>query len=151
MELKALTYTSWARPGIRQDEVDAVLASARINNPLDGITGVLIFNGSNFMQIIEGGDAAVDGLVERLKSDRRHSNMSIRDERMIEKRNFPDWSMAYLQLESGEFVGEAAVARALRRDLPPPLRNTVLGLTHAQRQEAVPAPGVRADDGDSPA
>ena len=128
VEPKALTYTSWARPGIRSDEVDAIISSARINNPLDGITGVLIFNGAAFLQILEGGQSAVDDLARRLASDPRHSNMSIRDERLISARTFPDMSMAYLRLEDGKFDGETAVKRALERDLPSPLRNIVLGM-----------------------
>lgn len=139
VKLKVLTYTSWARAGIRADEVDSILSSARVNNPLEGLTGVLIFNGDSFMQILEGGEAAVDGLVERLRIDPRHSNMAIRDERMIETRTFPDWSMAYLRLEDGVFHGEEAVERALRRDLPQSLRNMVSGLTHSIRQAERPA------------
>ncbi len=139
MDLKLLTYTSWARPGIRADEVDSVLSSARINNPLEGITGVLIFNGDSFMQILEGGETAIDGLVARLRTDPRHSNMAVRDERPIGERTFPDWSMAYLRLENGEFEGEGEVERALRRDLPQSLRNIVLGLTHSIRQVERPA------------
>ena len=139
VELKVLTYTSWARAGIRADEVDSMLSSARINNPLEGITGVLIFNGDSFMQILEGGEAAIDGLVERLRSDPRHSNMAVRDERTIETRTFPDWSMAYLRLEDGAFHGEKTVERALRRDLPEALRNIVLGLTHSLLQAERPA------------
>ena len=139
MELKVLTYTSWARPGIRPDEVADILASARINNPLEGITGLLIFNGDSFMQILEGGETAIDGLVARLRADPRHSNMAVRDERPIEDRTFPDWSMAYLRLENGKFEGEQEVERALRRDLPQSLRNIVLGLTHSILQAERPA------------
>jgi hypothetical protein len=128
VDTKALTYTSWARPGIGPEEVDAIMAAARVNNPLDGITGVLIFNGSAFLQILEGSRLAVDDLVKKLALDSRHSNMSIRDDRLIETRTFPDWSMAYLRLEDGEFVGDHAVKRALARDLPRPLRNIVLGI-----------------------
>lgn len=135
MELKILTYTSWARAGIRPDEVDAILLSARINNPLDGITGVLIFNGTAFMQILEGSEVAIDELTSRLTSDPRHSNMSIRDSRLIETRAFPDWSMAYLRLESGEFQGTDEVVKALSRDLPRPVRNIVMGLTQAVLHE----------------
>ncbi len=134
MELKILTYTSWARAGIGADDVDAILASAKINNPLDGITGVLIFNGTAFMQILEGSEAAIDGLASRLISDPRHSNMSVRDSRLIEARSFPNWSMAYLRLESGEFEGEEDVVAALGRDLPQPVRNIVMGLTQSVLQ-----------------
>lgn len=131
VDLKSLTYTSWARPGISAHEVDAILSSARTNNPLGGISGLLIFNGSAFMQILEGGEEAVDRLAGRLASDPRHSNMSIRDERPLIGRTFPDWSMAYLMLDNGKFIGEAAVTSALNRDLPPQLRNIALGLTHS--------------------
>ena len=131
MDIKILTYTSWARAGIRQDQVDAIISSARINNPLGGITGVLIFNGTVFMQILEGGEAAIDGLTSRLASDPRHSNMSIRDNRLIKARAFPNWSMAYLQLESGEFEGKEEVVKALSRDLPQPVRNIVMGLARS--------------------
>lgn len=130
-QLKVLTYTSWARPGITAAEVDAILDAARVNNPLDGLTGVLIFNGAAFVQIVEGSAAGVDSLARRLQSDPRHFNMSIRDERPIDGRTFPDWSMAFLHLDDGRFEGEEAVSRALERDLPQGLRNIVLGLTLA--------------------
>ena len=135
VELKILIYTSWARAGIRPDEVEAILSSARINNPLDGITGVLIFNGTAFMQILEGSEAAIDALTSLLASDPRHSNMSIHDKRLIEARTFPNWSMAYLQLESGEFKGTDEVVKALERDLPQPVRNIVMGLIYSVFQE----------------
>ena len=135
MQLKTLTYTSWARAGLRPDEVDTILSSAKINNPLDGITGVLIFNGTAFMQILEGSEEAIDGLTSRLVSDPRHSNMSIRDRRLIEKRSFPNWSMAYLRLETGEFQGRDEIVKALSRDLPQPVRNIVMGLTQSVLQE----------------
>lgn len=89
---------------------------------------MLIFYGAAFLQILEGGQAAVDGLVGRLASDPRHSNMSVRDDGPISARMFPDWSMAYLRLETGKFDGERAVQQALERDLPPRLRNIVLGM-----------------------
>lgn len=131
MELKALVYTSWARPGIRAAEIDAILAVSRINNPLDGISGVLIFNGTGFMQILEGSQAAVDNLLPRLAGDPRHSNMAVRDQRLITTRIFPDWTMAFVRLEGGRFEGDHVVARALERDLPVAWRNILAGMTHA--------------------
>ena len=131
MKLKSLMYTSWASPGLRSPEVESILASARTNNPLQGLSGVLIFNGSHFLQILEGVEPAINELVVRLKGDKRHSNMSIRDERWITNRTFPDWAMAYLLLNNNQFVGEAEVERMLSRDLPEPLRNLIRGLTHS--------------------
>ena len=131
MDLKCLIYTSWARPGIAAGDVDSILASARTNNPLEGITGLLIFNGNAFMQILEGAGSAIDALLERLSTDPRHSNMSIRDSRIIEERTFGSWSMAFLRLDEQRFEGDGAVEHALRKDLPQPIRNIILGMTHA--------------------
>ena len=130
MELKSLTYTSWAKPGLRAEDVESILEAARINNPMQGLSGVLIFNGANFMQILEGVEPAVDELMARLKRDKRHSNIAIRDEQWIARRNFPNWAMAYVTLENGQFIGEAEVERLLNRDLSPSIRNMIRGLTY---------------------
>lgn len=129
MHLKSLTYTSWARSTISDEEVESILWSARTNNPLDGLTGVLIFNGTAFMQVLEGAEVAVDEMTRRLGRDSRHFNMHVREERMIDQRAFPDWSMAFLRLDGGELVGEAAIQRALKRDVPESTRNIIKGLT----------------------
>lgn len=50
--------------------------------------GLLIFNGTHFLQITEGSPHAIDDLVERLRRDQRHSGVEVRDERTIEKRSF---------------------------------------------------------------
>jgi glycerol-3-phosphate dehydrogenase len=131
MELKSLTYTSWACPSISDRDIEAILRSARTNNPLEGLSGVLIFNGGAFMQIIEGSEQAVDEMTERLKNDERHSNFFVRDERLIGERAFPDWSMAYLRLKDDEFIGEDKVQRALGRSMPEPTRNIIKALTLA--------------------
>jgi hypothetical protein len=134
MELKTLTYTSWASPSITDQDVEAILRSARTNNPLQGLTGVLIFNGGAFMQVLEGSEDAVDDIVELIRHDPRHSNFFVREERIITERSFPDWSMAYLQMDRDEFVGEQAVRRALERSMPQATRNIMKALTQAVQQ-----------------
>ena len=129
MHLKSLTYTSWARSTISDSDVEAILRSARTNNPLEGLSGVLIFNGSAFVQILEGAEAAVNEMAQRLEGDPRHFNMHVREQRLISERAFPDWSMAYLRLQGQEFVGESNVERALRRNLPDSTRNIIKGVT----------------------
>ena len=61
--------------------------------------------------------------------------MAIRDTRLIEARTFPNWSMAYLQLEGEIFHGKDEVIKALSRDLPQPLRNIVMGMTRLLLQQ----------------
>src|ERR1044072_1231819 len=81
MILKSLTYTSLARLDLEASDLEAIHRTAREANALEGITGLLIFNGTHFLQIIEGAPHAIDELVERLRRDRRHSGVEVRDER----------------------------------------------------------------------
>ena len=54
MALTSLTYTSLARLDLQSSDLEEIHRSARELNALDGITGLLVFNGTHFLQIIEG-------------------------------------------------------------------------------------------------
>lgn len=142
MQLKSLTYTSWARPGFSEADLDGILQAARTNNPMDGITGLLIFNGGAFLQILEGAETAVDEMSQRLRADPRHFNMFVRAEQFIAGRAFPDWGMAYLRVDDGEFIGEQEVRRAFLRNVPESTRNVIKALTRS-----MPMDGAQAGTG----
>src|SRR5690242_14191370 len=94
MSLKSVTYTSLARLDLQAQDLEAIHRTAREVNALEGITGLLTFNGTHFLQIIEGAPDAIDDLVERLRRDPRHSGLEIRDQQMVDQRSFPTgrWS-----------------------------------------------------------
>ena len=81
MSLRSVTYTSLARLDLQAAELEAIHDTARRENAARGITGLLIFNGTHFLQIIEGAPDAIDELVDRLRRDPRHSGVEVRDER----------------------------------------------------------------------
>ena len=58
--LSQYLYISTA-PTLPREEVDAILAASARNNPERGITGLLLFNGRNFLQLLEGEESAVAG------------------------------------------------------------------------------------------
>jgi len=101
MDLKSITYTSLASLDLTAEDLADIHASARKLNALDGITGLLIFNGTHFLQIVEGAGPAIDELLLRLRRDQRHFGLEIRDERAIDRRSFPDWSMELVRVEGG--------------------------------------------------
>lgn len=111
--LKTLTYTSEARGDVDEVELERILRSAVTLNPLDGVTGLLVFNGSAFVQIVEGGAEAIDDLVQRVRADERHVNFQVRDERFVEHRSFPDWSMSMVRVSVGRFEAREDIERAL--------------------------------------
>ena len=126
--LKMLSYTSDAQPGIDADELERIVRSAMTLNPLDGVTGLLVFNGTAFVQIVEGAPDAIDDLAARLKADVRHVNFQIRDERLVEARSFPDWSMNMVRVSVGRFEARDDVERALPADVSPAARALVLDM-----------------------
>lgn len=99
MRLKTLIYVSKARAGLTDGDFNSIYQSARHLNALDGVTGVLVFNGCHFLQIIEGAETAIDALLERLLNDPRHSELRICDQRFVEERSFPNWSMEWVRTD----------------------------------------------------
>ena len=131
MKLKSLTYTSLAELDLSDEDVNAIHRTARDVNALEGITGLLIFNGTHFLQIVEGGESAIDELVARLRRDRRHSSLEIRDERIIETRSFPDWSMELVRVNSNYFEARDGVAVSLPPGTAADVRDRIVGMTEA--------------------
>jgi hypothetical protein len=131
MSLKSLTYTSLARLDLDSGDLEAIHAKARELNALDGISGLLIFNGTHFLQIVEGSPEAVDELVERLRLDRRHSAFEVRDEREVERRAFPGWSMELVRVSTNDMEAKEAVSSRLPDAVPPAVRERLLAMTEA--------------------
>ncbi len=131
MQLRSLTYTSLAGLDLTARDLDAIHSAARRINPLDGITGLLIFNGVRFLQIVEGSEAALDALLSRLRRDHRHSGIEIRDVHPIDRRAFPEWSMELVQVSSDGFVAHEEISAVLPSELPPAVREHVLNMTES--------------------
>jgi len=129
MALKSLTYTSLARLDLETSDLEEIHRTAREVNALEGITGLLIFNGTHFLQIIEGAPNAIDELVERLRRDLRHSGFEVRDERPVEVRSFPDWSMDLVRVSSSYFEAKDTLARRLPATTASDVRDRVIRMT----------------------
>jgi len=129
MALKSLTYTSLARLDLEAGDLEAIHRTARDENALEGITGMLIFNGTHFLQIVEGASNAVDDLVERLRRDPRHSGVEVRDERDIDSRSFPDWSMELVRVSASYFEAKDTVAERLPATTSNDVRDRIIRMT----------------------
>lgn len=129
MQLKTLAYTSRARLDLLTSDLNNIHETARHLNALDGVTGLLLFDGVRFLQIIEGSETAIDSLVERLRRDPRHSAFEIRDERLVSARSFPGWSMELLRVGAGYLNAREDVESILPDDLPEPVRALIVRMT----------------------
>lgn len=112
--LLSVIYVSVADPLLSSADIDAILVTARRNNARDALTGALIYNGHNFMQLLEGAADRVDACLAAIREDPRHSGMVEIRRRTIEEREFSDWTMLYepaFQGHEAEFAQLAANGR----------------------------------------
>jgi hypothetical protein len=93
--LLSVIYVSVADPLIGEQDIAALLVQARRNNQRDALTGALIFNGHNFLQLLEGPGDKVDACLAVIRNDPRHSGMVEIRRREIAERAFAEWTMLY--------------------------------------------------------
>ena len=129
MRLKSLTYVSQAAPDLSERDLVEIHEAARHLNALDGVTGLLVFDGKRFLQIIEGAEEAIDDLTGRLRRDQRHSGLEIRDERLIDDRSFPDWSMELLKVDAGYTNAPHEMAAFLPKTATPAISELAMRMT----------------------
>lgn len=93
--LYELIYSSRAAPSVTKQTLDDILDICRKNNVKNDITGLLIFDGSTFCQVLEGEKSALETLYASIEQDERHIDSSILHFGEIGARNFAEWSMSY--------------------------------------------------------
>jgi hypothetical protein len=107
-----LVYVSTATKLLEAEGLNALLVKCRDNNAAEAITGMLMYVGGNFLQALEGDEAAVWGLYTRIRRDYRHHNVTTLYESPIEQRQFSRWSLALARPEMlGEVEGLKSIAR----------------------------------------
>ena len=96
MQLHELIYVSLATRDFSSAELLALLDVARVKNARDGITGLLVHHSREFMQLLEGDEDMISRLYEKICLDSRNRQNNLLWEGRIERRAFPDWSMAFV-------------------------------------------------------
>lgn len=94
--LSRIFYISRMAEGVTDDDLKAILQSARANNPKRRITGILCAGGRQFAQILEGPQSEILALYGRILLDRRHYDALLVGIAPISERLFQQWSMGYI-------------------------------------------------------
>ena len=94
--LHALAYVS--RSLVPAHSVDILdIARAAMRNNLDaGLTGALYYDDNQFCQLLEGSQAAVRRMFERIRLDSRHADVAVLREGPVAARRFEHWSMKFV-------------------------------------------------------
>ena len=80
------------------DAIDSILTQSRQYNPVSGITGILCYGGSVFLQAIEGGRVPVNDLYGHIQKDLRHKDVVLLSYEEISERRFGGWTMGQVNL-----------------------------------------------------
>ncbi|PUA29882.1 MAG: hypothetical protein B0W54_04875 [Cellvibrio sp. 79] len=94
-----IVYISSAKLGLTYGEILNIVEDSRMNNEKSGLTGLLLFNSGNFMQLVEGAESAVDALYRKIEKDRRHREVKLLLSEPITHRNFSNWTMGFKDIE----------------------------------------------------
>jgi len=98
-----IVYTSTAAGSLGRAELVELLKRSVQRNTRAGITGILLYKDSCFMQVLEGEESVLIPLFSRICRDPRHHHVIPLIHEPIEQRHFPNSAMAFRDLDSAEF------------------------------------------------
>jgi hypothetical protein len=96
--LVRLLYVSRAVNPESPEATESILQVSRNHNLANGITGILCYGGGLYLQCIEGGRNAVNGLYNHITADPRHKDVVLLHYEEINERRFGGWTMGQVNL-----------------------------------------------------
>jgi acylphosphatase len=96
--LVSIVYVSSGVQHFEKQEIVDILQVSRKNNARLGITGFLVYQDGNFMQVLEGTEQDLSELMHSIERDQRHRGVIVLLKTAITERQFPQWSMAFKDL-----------------------------------------------------
>lgn len=108
--LISLIYVSRSTESFHEHEIPDLLQQVRIANAKQQITGMLLYIGGSFLQVLEGPPELVDAVFTKLHADTRHTQLRLIAREPLPERAFEGWTMMHKTLdpvEAGELIGEA--------------------------------------------
>ena len=88
MPLHHLIYQSTAQLAFTDDDLRALLEKARAFNSAHRISGVLLYHEGQFVQVLEGDEAVLRPLYDRIRRDARHTHVVKLADAPLPQRNF---------------------------------------------------------------
>jgi len=92
--LRQVVYISYVSGDIDPVDFRRILDKSRLNNRQASVTGLLLCDGRQFLQALEGPLTDVEVVFERIRTDPRHNGIAILSSRDVAHREFGNWTMA---------------------------------------------------------
>ena len=115
-DLVHLIYTSVITPAFTEAELPDILARSRKNNERWNVTGILLFSGDSFFQVIEGSPEDVEHMFAKMSRDPRHTRLTLIIREAIPRRYFGDTTMSLSQLSTDELEEIISSNDGVRRE-----------------------------------
>jgi Sensors of blue-light using FAD len=93
--LTRLIYASEPDGALSPDSVESILQHARVANLRSSLTGMLIFDATAFLQVLEGRREEVSRTYARICQDPRHRRVVLLEVAAIDERRFGRWAMGF--------------------------------------------------------
>ena len=114
-----ISYVSRATAPMSSEDLLSLLRQCLTNNPGSAVTGMLFYANETFLQTLEGEEADVDHLLQRIKADPRNTDIQLLHRRTIERRDYSDWSMGFRRLTDETLVAAGAPSGTTVADVNP--------------------------------
>ncbi|WP_295457426.1 phosphate-starvation-inducible PsiE family protein [uncultured Thiodictyon sp.] len=138
-------YISSAIEPFSTKELLGLLEVCRESNAGIGVTGMLLYGNGTFLQVLEGEEKVIDGLLDRIRHDPRHTDFHILHRHPIERRQYSDWSMGFKRLSDRELQDIEGLRDFTEKDFTPErllAHNTIVqSLMHHFRKERLKSIG----------
>ena len=102
--LHRIVYVSSSYNELSDKELEEILTTSRENNSKKNITGILIYNEGNILQVLEGAKKDLRTLFGVISQDTRHHSCIILQDTPSCTRSFADWSMGFKPVSQIEFL-----------------------------------------------
>ena len=114
-----IIYVSRAIHSMTEEELRFLLHQSRKRNKRQNITGLLLYVGNNFIQLLEGERRDVEDVYDSILKDNRNSGNIILLNEPIQERDFPNWSMGFQPIDKSVKNWPDSLSDFLEREYTP--------------------------------
>lgn len=126
--IRALIYISMVAGGC-DASARALAASVQAANRQHGLTGMLLGNGSTFMQLLEGHPTSVSEVFELIRNDPRHHSVEILSDSEVTTRTFAGCAMLGLDLDTSPYERRVLIEAAVPETADARVRQTLVAFS----------------------
>jgi hypothetical protein len=109
-------YVSRAAETMTQEALLSLLQQCLANNESSGVTGMLLYGNDTFVQVIEGEEAVLDAVIDRIRKDPRHSKIHFLYRKPLERRQYADWSMGFKRISAQDLQAIGGLSEFRAKD-----------------------------------